>query len=77
MTKENSLDDYSVDGDVHKILINEEGQYSIWPAGQKAPAGWREIGPTGTKADCVAYVDAHWLDMRPLSLQNVMSGGTS
>ena len=54
MTTEKRLDDYTIDGDVHKVLINDEGQYSIWPAGQKAPDGWKEVGPTGTKAECSA-----------------------
>jgi MbtH protein len=73
MATEKRLDDYTIDGDVHKVLINEEGQYSIWPAGQKSPDGWTEVGPTGTKAECTAYVDANWLDMRPISLQKAMA----
>ena len=35
MTIEKRLDDYTIDGDVHKVLMNDEGQYSIWPAGQR------------------------------------------
>jgi hypothetical protein len=41
MAAEKRLDDYTIDGDVHKVLINDEGQYSIWPAGQKFPR-WME-----------------------------------
>ena len=73
MATEKRLDDYTIDGDVHKVLINDEGQYSIWPAGQKASDGWKEIGPTGTKAECSAYVDANWLDLRPISLHKAMA----
>ena len=76
MAAEKRLDDYTIDGDVHKVLINDEGQYSIWPAGQKAPDGWKEVGPTGTKAECSAYVDANWLNMRPISLQKAMAKHT-
>jgi len=72
MSEKNRIDNYTIDGDLHKILINDEGQYSIWPAGQKAPDGWKEIGPTGSKAECSAYVDKNWLDMRPISLQKSM-----
>lgn len=76
MTTDKRLDDFTIDGDLHKVLINEEGQYSLWPAGQKAPAGWNEVGKTGSKAECSAYVDAHWTDMRPISLQRAMAQKT-
>lgn len=66
------LDDFTIDGDLHKVLCNEEGQYSIWPAGQSAPEGWTEDGFTGTKAECSEHVNTVWLDMRPKSLQNSM-----
>lgn len=74
MSNEKRIDNFTIDGDLHKILINDEGQYSIWPAGQDAPIGWKVIGPQGSKAECSAYVDANWLDMRPLSLQKRMAG---
>jgi len=51
-------------------LINDEGQYSMWPAVNAIPNGWRAVGPAGTKALCMAYVDAHWTDMRPRSLRD-------
>ena len=65
-------DDFTIDGDLHKVLFNEEGQYSIWPAGQKAPEGWTEDGFTGNKAECSEHVNNVWLDMRPKSLQKMM-----
>ncbi|NBT97384.1 MAG: hypothetical protein EBT43_06155 [Methylocystaceae bacterium] len=73
MSEKKLLDDYTIDGDLHKVLINDEGQYSIWPAGQKAPDGWKEVGTAGSKAECSAYVDANWLDMHPISLQKAMA----
>ena len=76
MTDSKRVDDFTIDGDLHKVLVNEEGQYSIWPAGQQAPDGWKEAGQTGTKAECSAYVDANWADMRPLSLQKEMAGNS-
>jgi MbtH protein len=56
------------------VLINAEEQYSLWPKGKAVPAGWREAGKEGTRSQCMAYVDATWLDMRPLSLRRAMSG---
>lgn len=51
------------------VVINDEEQYSIWPVGKKIPQGWREAGATGKKRDCLAFIDANWIDMRPLSLR--------
>lgn len=55
------------------VLINIEAQYSIWPAGKKIPNGWSETGISGTKEECIAYIDEVWLDMRPLSLREKLS----
>lgn len=56
-----------------KVVVNSEGQYSIWPADRDAPAGWTEAGYSGPKADCLAYVDRVWTDMRPASLREAMA----
>ncbi len=63
--------------DIHKdrisaVVVNDEGQYSIWSADREAPAGWTRDGFTGTEDECLAYIDEHWTDMRPLSLRNWM-----
>ena len=50
------------------VLINDEGQFSLWPAWKEVPGGWRAVGSPGTKRECLAYVDKTWLDMRPNSL---------
>ncbi|WP_433236112.1 MbtH family protein [Streptosporangium sp. CA-135522] len=54
------------------VVVNDEEQHSIWPAGRGIPAGWRAVGPTGPKAQCLAYIDQAWTDMRPLSLRRQM-----
>jgi MbtH protein len=56
----------------YHVVVNHEEQYSIWPAHQPVPEGWRLAGRTGTKPECLAYVDEVWLDMRPLSLRRYM-----
>lgn len=56
-----------------KVLVNHELQYSLWPDGKAVPAGWRETGQRGNKAQCLAYVEREWVDMRPLSLRQAMS----
>ncbi len=61
------------DGDTrYVVVINAEEQYSLWLEGKEIPHGWREAGFSGTKAECSAYVDEHWTDMRPLSLRRAM-----
>jgi MbtH protein len=57
----------------YTVVVNDEEQYSIWPAGRELPAGWREAGRQGAKEDCLAYVEEVWTDMRPLSLRKAMA----
>ncbi|MFJ3259751.1 MbtH family protein [Pseudomonas sp. NPDC086581] len=60
---------------IYKVLVNGEEQYSLWPQYKEVPAGWREAGKQGSKADCLAFVEANWTDMRPLSLRQKMAEG--
>jgi MbtH protein len=53
----------------YKILINDEGQYSIWPEMKTPPAGWRETGPVGAKQEVLDWIGEKWTDMRPASLR--------
>lgn len=70
------LDDFTIDGDLFKVLFNDEGQHSLWPAAQAAPTGWAESGCVGNKSECLEYVDKNWTDMRPISLQKKMSNSS-
>ena len=63
----------TIDGDLFKVLRNEEGQYSIWPAKKSNPAGWVEEGFSGAKEECSRFVDDHWTDLRPISLRKTMA----
>ncbi|KTC85317.1 MbtH family protein [Legionella cincinnatiensis] len=51
------------------VVINQEEQYSIWPDYKTVPPGWRTIGFSGKKQECLAYIEQTWVDMRPLSLR--------
>jgi MbtH protein len=57
---------------VYKVVVNHEEQYSLWPADQKNPPGWRDAGKSGSKAECLTYIGKVWTDMRPLSLRKKM-----
>jgi len=56
----------------YRVLVNDEEQYSLWPAHLDVPAGWRTEGPAGTRDECSAYVDEVWTDMRPKTLRDHM-----
>ena len=64
------------DATIYRVVVNHEEQYSIWPADQELPPGWRDTGKTGPKADCLEYVKEVWTDMRPLSLRKAMDKST-
>jgi MbtH protein len=58
---------------VYTVVVNHEEQYSIWPDYKEIPAGWRAVGKTGFKPECLAYIKEVWTDMRPLSLRKQMA----
>jgi MbtH protein len=60
------------DNTTYKVIINDEEQYSIWPADREDPLGWRDVGQSGSKQECLAYIKEVWTDMRPLSLRKKM-----
>jgi MbtH protein len=50
------------------VLVNDEGQHSLWPSFAPIPAGWTGVfGPDG-RDGCLAYVQQNWTDLRPRSL---------
>jgi uncharacterized protein YbdZ (MbtH family) len=57
---------------IYKVVMNHEEQYSIWPDYKEIPLGWKHVGKTGPKAECLAYIKEVWTDMRPLSLRKKM-----
>lgn len=58
------------------VVVNAEEQFSIWPQGRDLPPGWSSVGTTGNKAECIAYIKEHWVDMRPRSLRQAMDTAT-
>lgn len=61
------------------VLINDEGQHSLWPKFAEIPAGWTAVCGPDSRDVCIAYVEAHWTDLRPQSLVRQMDSvkGTS
>jgi MbtH protein len=57
---------------IYQAVVNDEEQYSIWPADRELPLGWKAAGKAGTKQEVVAWIEEVWTDMRPLSLRKKM-----
>ncbi|GAB1692289.1 MbtH family protein [Krasilnikovia sp. M28-CT-15] len=51
------------------VLVNDEQQHSLWPVFAPVPAGWRQVAGPDTRQACLDFVEAHWTDLRPLSLR--------
>ena len=50
------------------VVVNQEGQYSIWASGEPLPPGWNDAGKHGSKEECLGYIEENWTDMRPRAL---------
>ncbi len=60
---------------VYHVLVNDEGQHSIWPAFVPVPSGWNIVHKSDTRAACLDFVEKNWTDMRPNSLIKAMEAG--
>jgi MbtH protein len=54
------------------VLINDEGQYSLWPVFADVPDGWRVVFGEAPRQECVDFIEKSWTDMRPNSLIKAM-----
>jgi uncharacterized protein YbdZ (MbtH family) len=64
--------DEDEDTTVYEVVVNHEEQYSIWPAHRALPLGWKAVGKSGLKPECLEHIKEVWTDMRPLSLRKKM-----
>ena len=60
------------DTTIYRVVVNHEEQYSIWPEHKEIPLGWKDVGKSGPKAECLEHIKEVWTDMRPLSLRKQM-----
>ena len=66
------MTDQVKDATTYRVVMNHEEQYSIWPSTKMLPAGWSDVGVSGSKDECLAHIEKVWTDMRPLSLRKHM-----
>jgi MbtH protein len=52
----------------YHVLVNDEGQHSLWPGFADVPAGWYVTHPPDTRSACLEFIEQEWTDMRPASL---------
>jgi MbtH protein len=55
------------------VLVNEEGQHSLWPGFIPVPSGWSIMFGEDSRPACLDYIERNWVDMRPRSLQVAMT----
>jgi MbtH protein len=60
------------DETTYTVVVNHEEQYSIWPADNELPLGWQLVGKSGSKTECLEYIEEVWTDIRPLSLRKAL-----
>ena len=54
------------------VLVNDEGQHSLWPSFAEVPGGWTVVLAENTRQACLDYIETHWTDLRPRSLATSM-----
>jgi MbtH protein len=59
------------------VLVNHEGQHSLWPASLAVPAGWHIAYGEHTRSRCLDYIEENWLDLRPRRLIRSMDEAAS
>jgi MbtH protein len=62
---ENPFD--TADG-AYLVLVNSEGQHSLWPSFADVPAGWTVARGETDRSSALEFVEDRWTDLRPHSL---------
>lgn len=56
----------------YQVLVNDEGQYSLWPHFAAVPPGWHVAHGPDDRQACLDHIETHWTDLRPKSLIEAM-----
>ncbi|GAA3866332.1 MbtH family protein [Streptomyces sedi] len=52
----------------HHVLVNDEGQHSLWPSFADIPDGWTAVFGPQERQTCLDYVERNWTDLTPRSV---------
>lgn len=58
----------SAEKPLYEVVVNIEGQYSVWMVCQALPPGWQHTGVRDAKINCLNHINSVWTDMRPRAL---------
>jgi MbtH protein len=58
---------------VYHVLVNDEGQHSLWPSFVAVPDGWTIVHKSDSRATSLDFIEKNWTDMRPNSLIKAMN----
>jgi MbtH protein len=70
--EDNVTNPFEDENATYHVLINDEGQHSLWPSFKEVPKGWTIVHSDG-RAACLEFIDQNWTDMRPNSLVQRMN----
>lgn len=45
------------DEDQYRVVVNEQGAYSVWSRQRPLPESWSQTGVTGTRGECIGHVN--------------------
>jgi MbtH protein len=62
---------------VYHVLVNDEGQHSLWPAFIDVPDGWTIACKSVSRTACLEFINKNWTDLRPNSLIQSMNESAS
>ena len=60
-------------GSDFKVVVSQDGKYSIVPIDEPDTRAWRGTGLIGTKEQCLTHIEEVWTDMRPTDLSRLRS----
>ena len=48
---------------IYHVLVNEEGQHSLWPSFVEVPAGWAIVLEASSRSGCLEYINCDLLQI--------------
>ncbi len=51
------------------VLVNHEGQYSLWPDFAEVPSGWTTVLESVPRATALSHIEEAWTTLQPASLR--------
>jgi uncharacterized protein YbdZ (MbtH family) len=64
----------AVDGTFH-VLVNHEGQHSLWPDFAEVPRGWTTALESVPRATALSHIEQSWTTLQPSSLRLEVATG--